>query len=73
MTCISHFYQAGASSYVALHGRIHHLQQGKQHLEAYLEERRWSGASTRSRHPSWGRDKEDVVMKLIMTPTEVAK
>lgn len=71
MTCITYFYQAGATSYADLATRLQHLTTAKQHLEKYLDDRHWgamlrtSGAGARSQQPD--------TLRMIMTPAEVNK
>ncbi|CAG5123692.1 unnamed protein product, partial [Candidula unifasciata] len=47
MTCITHFYQRGATSYLDLSGRLQFLFTAQHHLEAYLDPGQWGSV----RHP----------------------
>jgi len=76
MTCISYFYQKGATDYPTLSLRLPHLANAKHHLEAYLDNRQWEDHATPLRHPSWGNISQPAAMgsfRMIMTPGEVTK
>ncbi|KAK7502719.1 hypothetical protein BaRGS_00005969, partial [Batillaria attramentaria] len=47
MTCITHFYQQGAQSYLDLAGRLQFLFIAQEHMQAYLDPQRWGAI----RHP----------------------
>ena len=70
MTCIKHFYQAGAGSYAVLFQRVKHLHDAKQHLESYLEQQQWGALNIHcSRAPSGAEHS----FRMIRSPTEVNK
>lgn len=47
MTCITHFYQHGAQTYLNLAGRLEFLFVAQEHMQAYLDPQRWGSV----RHP----------------------
>ena len=48
MTCITHFYQQGAQSYIDLAQRLQFLRIAQEHMAAYLDPSKWGVI----RHPS---------------------
>ncbi|KAL8592594.1 hypothetical protein ACOMHN_026524 [Nucella lapillus] len=48
MTCINHFYQQGAQSYLDLAGRLQFLFIAQEHMQAFLDPVKWGAV----RHPS---------------------
>ena len=71
MTCVSHFYEANATSYADFVERRHFLSDARRHLEVYLQERMWNEESSVA--SLVGAAPPDRVERLIMTPRDVAK
>ncbi|XP_013400771.1 zinc finger FYVE domain-containing protein 26-like [Lingula anatina] len=73
MTCISYSFQHGAVSYGDLYNRLSYIQDAKQHLEDYLEQKLWlvglKGPAGR-RVPDWGGSGGDT-LRLLQPPKEV--
>ncbi|GFO26040.1 Zinc finger fyve domain-containing protein 26 [Plakobranchus ocellatus] len=86
MTCISHFYQRGASSYLDLSGRMQYLLTAQQHLQAYLDPGQWGSVRHplapitptpsslgRIQGPSWERPSAESAARMVLTPDQVKK
>nr|KAG5696964.1 hypothetical protein BaRGS_008426 [Batillaria attramentaria] len=79
MTCITHFYQQGAQSYLDLAGRLQFLFIAQEHMQAYLDPQRWvccGGAFTEhSADTVWYQEqrKDLVKMECKLKPVAVLK
>ncbi|CAL1527591.1 unnamed protein product [Lymnaea stagnalis] len=85
MTCITHFYQRGAHSYLDLSGRMQFLFTAQQHLQAYLDPSQWGSVhhplapitpvtSTSARQvPSWDKVSPESAARMTLTPEQVNK
>ncbi|XP_067681511.1 uncharacterized protein [Haliotis asinina] len=78
MTCITHFYQRGAQSYLDLAGRLQFLFLAQQHMQAFLDPSKWDSVRHPNSSPSirkgpdWSGHTESAV-RLVLTPDEVTK
>ncbi|BFZ12118.1 hypothetical protein BsWGS_15157 [Bradybaena similaris] len=83
MTCITHFYQRGATSYLDLIGRLQFLITAQHHLEAYLDPGQWGSVrhplaasappTTHKQAPNWDKQLPESSARMTLSPEEVKK
>ncbi|XP_046355808.2 zinc finger FYVE domain-containing protein 26-like isoform X1 [Haliotis rufescens] len=79
MTCITHFYQRRAQSYVDLAGRLQFLFMAQQHMQAFLDPSKWDSVRHPNSSPSirkgpdWSGHSTESAVRLVLTPDEVTK
>ncbi|KAH9515330.1 hypothetical protein Btru_014177, partial [Bulinus truncatus] len=79
MTCVSHFYQKGASHYLDLCGRMQFLYTGQLHLQAYLDPSQWGSVPhplaprtpSKIQTQSWDKSSLESAARMTLTPEQV--
>ncbi|KAI8788313.1 zinc finger FYVE domain-containing protein 26 [Biomphalaria glabrata] len=79
MTCVSHFYQKSATSYLDLFGRMQFLYTAQQHLQAYLDPSQWGSVPhplaprtpSKVQSPSWDKFNPESAARMTLTPDQV--